>query len=400
MGDSGISAIKLLFVGEDLPEEIQDRLAQGLDESGFFKVEWTDSLTADAMVRQGDVVGAIYFPPDFLSGFFKSDSLQVQLWKDPASPLKAGIVEQMLQRPVRQYQAGEAAYRSLWPDSDDAWDESSEDSITEFFSGDFNDIWRRFRHRDQDQQWDQVIGELTRTMDRQVLLSDAMQVDVISLDIQDNETDETAGASTRNLYDYFLPSFAVFFLMFAAAAGARDLLRERKNGTLQRQLVSPVSHQLIMLGKWISATIQGTAMLLVLFILGAILFNVNLGPDPFTLFIGILLTCSSAAGIFLFMALVSPTEKIMDNISPVFILISAMLGGNMVPSESLPAWIQTAGQFVFNFWANLILQNTVARNLTLGDQLRPVMILVIVTVVFLVANIIIMSFKTRKGGMA
>lgn len=400
MGDSEISAIKLLFVGDDLPEPLQERLAQGLEESGFFKVEWTDSLTADSRVRHGDVIAAIYFPPNFLSKFFKDEELSIQLWKDPASPFKAGIVEQMLERPLARYQVGEAAFRSLWPDDSSAWNEESEDSINEFFSGDFNDIWKRFRHRGDDGNWDDVVERFTQTMDRQVLLSDAMQLEVVSLDITDKETPEDEAKISRNLYDYFMPSFAVFFLMFAAAASARDLHREHKSGTLQRQLVSPISHHLILLGKWAAATIQGTAMLLILFLMGAVLFKVNLGPDPFSLLVGIILTSSAAAGIFLFMALVCPTEKIMDNISPVFILVSAMLGGNMVPLDTMPAWAQSVGQFVFNYWANLFLNNTVARNMSLGEQLQPILILASVTVVFLVADVVLMNIKVRKGGLA
>lgn len=400
MGDSGISAIKLLFVGEDLPAPLRERLAQGLEDSGFFAIEWTDSLSADTRVRQGDVVAAIYFPPRFLHEFFQADELTVQLWKDPASPLKAGIVEQMLERPLTRYQAGEAASRSLWPDSDRAWDEDSDHSLNEFFSGDFGDIWKRFRQRENDEQWSSVAEYFTETMDRQVALADAMQIEVLSLNITDRETAEANAGTTTNMYDYFMPGFAVFFLMFAAAAGARDLHRERKAGTLQRQLVSPVSHTVVLLGKWVAATIQGTAMLLVLFLLGAVLFNINLGPDPITLLLGVFLTSSAAAGIFLCIALLSPNEKIMDNFTTVFILASAMLGGNMIPMEAMPGWAHSVGQFVFNYWANLFLQNTVARNLSFIEQPQPALILLAITLVFLVGNILLMSLKARKGGLA
>ncbi len=400
MGGGGISAIKLLFVGSDLPATLKDRLSQGLEDSGFFKVEWTDSLMADNMVRKGDVVAAVYFPAGFLNEFFTADELAVQVWKDPASPLKAGIVEQMLERPLARYQAGEAAYRSLWPDASEVLDTDSEQSINDFFSGDFNDIWKRFRHRGEDKQWDKVVNYFTETMDRQVALGNAMQVEVISLKVKDKEVAEVSTKKKKNMYDYFMPGFAVFFLMFAAAAGARDLHREHKNGTLQRQLVSPVSHNMVLLGKWAAATIQGTAMLLVLFLLGAVLFEVNLGPDPISLAVGIVLTSSAAAGIFLLIALICPNEKIMDNITTVFILISSMLGGNMIPVESLPLWAQSVGQFVFNYWATLFLQNTVANNLHLTEQPQPVLILLAITIFCLVANAALMSRKARTGGLA
>ena len=56
---------------------------------------------------------------------------------------------------------------------------------------------------------------------------------------------------------------------------------------------------------------------------------------------------TAAASVFLFLGLISPTEKFMDNLTTVVILVTAMLGGNMIPLDSMPAWMARFGQFGF-----------------------------------------------------
>ena len=143
---TGISAIPLALVGSDLPEMLKDRLAQGLRESDFFEVTWTDSLRADSMVRQGEVVAAVVLPPGMVKSFFHMEPVSIELWKDPGTELKSGIVEQILTRSLRQFQSGEAAYLSLWPNEEyPSFSKEGEGSIDELFSGDMASVWKRWR---------------------------------------------------------------------------------------------------------------------------------------------------------------------------------------------------------------------------------------------------------------
>ena len=53
-----------------------------------------------------------------MARFFEGDDVVLQLLRDPNSPIKAGIVESILESVMGQLQSHEAAYRSLWPEDD------------------------------------------------------------------------------------------------------------------------------------------------------------------------------------------------------------------------------------------------------------------------------------------
>ena len=90
-GDTGISAIPLAISGGDLPSGLRDQPAQGLQESGFFQVTWTDSTAAADLVRTGDAKAALILSDRFLNRMLTGEKTTLKLWKDPDSAIKAGI---------------------------------------------------------------------------------------------------------------------------------------------------------------------------------------------------------------------------------------------------------------------------------------------------------------------
>ncbi len=396
---SGISAIPLALVGSDLPEMLKERLAEGLRDSGFFEVTWTDSLNADTLVRQGEVAAAVVLPGGMVEDFFRRRSVTIQLWKDPGSELKSGIVEQIITRSLRQYQAGEAAYLSLWPADDDlTFVDDGGQFDDAFFSGDVATIWKRWRDSRDDPRWAEAREAMITVVDRNFALAEALDQSVVTVTVHDKSPmGEAENPKDVNFFDYFLPGFSVFFLMFAVAASARDIHREKLNGTLHRQLLSPVGGTEFFLGKWVSASFQGIFQLAVLYLVGSVLFNVNLGPDFWSLPVAVVLCCTAASGLFLLIALITPTEKMMDNISTIVVLVSAMVGGNMMPLETLPPWIHVFGRYGFNYWANLSFGHIMANNQSAAENTQPLLVLLMMTVGFLVANVIVVRLKMRKG---
>ena len=145
-----------------------------------------------------------------------------------------------------------------------------------------------------------------------------------------------------------------------------------------------------------SASLQGVFQLSVLYLAGAILFRVNLGPDFWSLPVVMLLCCTAGAGLFILIALITPTEKMMDNISTVVVLVPAMVGGNMMPLDSLPPWAQTFGRFGFNYWANVGFEDIMAQKQSISENTTPLLILLLMTVGFLTVCLIVVRLKTRK----
>jgi ABC-type multidrug transport system permease subunit len=398
-GQVGVSAIPLAMVSTDLPTLVKERLAESLAESGYFAVTWTDTTEAAALVRSGQVAAAVVLPADLFRQVFDGRQVAIELWKDPGSPLKSGIVQEILSRMLLRYQAGDAAFAALWPSDRIATEGGF--TTAEYFSGDFNQVWQRFRRAGEDPVLQEAADRFLVVMDHQVALSEALSRQQITLAVNDKAPAGQAAAGGKvNLFDYFLPSFAGFFLMFGVAASARDIHREREQRTLQRQLLSPLTGLQFVVGKWVAAALQGIAQLGVLFLAGALLFRVNLGPDPYSLALIVVLTSTAAAGVFILLALVSRNERMMDSLSTVVILVSAMIGGNFLPIDSMPAWAHVFGRVVFNYWANLGFTNVMVRNLGLGEAILPALVLGAFTLTLFVVNVGLFTVRARRGGLA
>ena len=398
-GDAGISAIPVVLVGEEVPLPLRGRVDEAMAETGFVTTAWADSAEADRRVREGEAAAAVVLPDDFARRFFSGEELAVGVWKDPGSPLKAGIVEQILARMLARYQAGEAAYLALWPE--DAYGEAGErDAWEDLLDGGFAEAWRRWRSEGGDPELRAAADRFARSLDHNVALTRALQDETTALRVHDAAA---AGAAREdddvNLFDYFLPSFSVFFLMFGVAASARDIHRERERGTLQRQLLTPLTGVQFLAGKWVSASVQGALQLLVLFLAGAALFRVNLGPDAWSLAVLAVLGSAAAGAFFVLMALLTPGEKVMDSVSTVVILVAAMVGGNMMPLEVMPAWAHVFGRGLFNYWLNLGLNEVIVRDRSLAAAPLPAAVLAGVTAACLAAALAVFLVRRRRGGL-
>lgn len=399
-GDAQLSAIPLAVVGDGIPDSFREQLGQGLEESGFFTVSWLDSLAAHDSVREGENAAALVISDDSFERFFTGEPLVVHLWKDPNSPLKAGIVEQILARGLAQLQAGEGAYRALWPEDEVSAPQGPGGMTWEqFFAGGVVDVWNRWRDLGADPTLKTTGEELLQRVDRQFALTEALEAETIVLEVHGKAGSAASEESEFNPFDYFLPSLSVFFLMFGISAGIRDLHRERVNGTLQRQMLAPISPLQLLTGKWLAAVAQGIVQLLALFLAGSLLFGVNLGPDPLSLLAMVAAAASAAAGLFMFLALISPTEKIMDNLSTTVILVSALIGGNMIPLEAMPPWADAFGRWVFNYWANKGFAGVMADNISVLEQPRPMLMLTGMAVLFGLLSTLVLGIRQRRGGL-
>ncbi len=66
----------------------------------------------------------------------------------------------------------------------------------------------------------------------------------------------------------------------------------------------------------------------------------------------------------------TPTREQANVLSPVVLMIFAMLGGSMFPYENLPGFLRMLGQYTPNRWAVLVLQG-VARSQPTTELVTP-----------------------------
>ncbi|MEZ4388330.1 MAG: ABC transporter permease [Candidatus Krumholzibacteriia bacterium] len=393
-GNRGLSAIPVALSGGDLPDNLKTALADALQKSGFFTVTWTDTATAGRLVERGKVQASLVLPDGLVGAFFRGEDVVLHLDRDPNSPIKAGVVELALTGALRQYQASEAAYRALWPDSLIDLDTEA-GPLADVFSGDPRRIASALRRNP-----DAVRTGLLDQLDRSAAFGEAVGEPRITLEVHDRHDWDAAAqdaAPTDNLYDLFLPAFAVFFMMWGAAAVVRELHRERENRTLARLLCGPVSVTTITLGKWVAAVITGSAQLLALLLCGGVLFQVNIWHAPLAILLVTVAAGAAAASVYLVLGLLVRTEKALDSLTTVFTLVSGMLGGNFFPADAMSPTLQFFGRGTFNYWANRAFSEIITHGRGLAAVLPELLALVMVATVGLIVALALFGLRQRKG---
>lgn len=397
-GDSSISTIPIAIVGGGLPQLLQDQVARNLQESGFLQVTWADSATADDLVRRGELQAALVLPPKLLTRLLSGDDVVLQLWKDPNSQIKAGVVETIVTEALRNLQAGEAAYRALWPE--DEIDRAAFDAgpVAAALEGNPLRLWETLRDQD-----DAVDGtDLGTHLDRSFAFGQAMGDHGVALVVRDRADWEAADdpARERSLFDYFLPGISVFFMMFAVAAIVRDHHRERENRTLARVLLAPVSSVDVLLGKWGTAIVSGVLQLSVLFAAGALLFGMSLGRSPLALLLTVVLACAATASFYLVLGLLARTEKAMDALSTIVTLVFGMVGGNFFPHDFMPPALHVMGRATFNYWANGAFSDLIIHDGGLREVAPALGVLAVFAALGLAVSLTVLAVKRRRGEVA
>ncbi len=163
-------------------------------------------------------------------------------------------------------------------------------------------------------------------------------------------TTQNVGHGGKVNLDFFAPNIAVVFLFIGSGLGMRSLLMERAAGTLARVTAAPVRPTTIVLGKLLAIFVTGLATIFVIWAVTTLAFGADWGSP-----LGVLLMCVAATvamcGIGVFLTSLAKTEQQAFGITLLVGLFLALLGGNLLPSGSLPDVFQVLALGTPNGWA-------------------------------------------------
>ncbi|MFZ0248337.1 MAG: ABC transporter permease [Acidimicrobiales bacterium] len=166
----------------------------------------------------------------------------------------------------------------------------------------------------------------------------------VSIDSQD------VGHGGKVNLNFFAPNIAVVFLFIGSGLGMRSLLMERSAGTLARITAAPVRPTQIVLGKLLAIFITGMATIFVIWAVTTYGFGADWGN-----LLGVLLMAIGATaamcGIGVFLTSLAKTEQQAFGITLLVGLFLALVGGNLLPSGSLPDAFQVLALGTPNGWA-------------------------------------------------
>ncbi len=163
-------------------------------------------------------------------------------------------------------------------------------------------------------------------------------------------TTQSVGHGGKVNLNFFAPNIAVVFLFIGSGLGMRSILMERAAGTLSRITAAPLRPTQIVLGKLLAIFVTGLATIFVIWAVTTFAFGADWG-DP----LGVLLMCIGATvamcGIGVFLTSLAKTEQQAFGITLLVGLALALLGGNLLPSGSLPDVFQVLALGTPNGWA-------------------------------------------------
>lgn len=193
--------------------------------------------------------------------------------------------------------------------------------------------------------------------------------------------ESTEQNSTGEGFSQSIPGIGTMYVMFAVFPAAAAFITERKNWTLQRLVVMPVSRSQILGGKMLARFAIGMMQYAVMFGFGVFL-GAQYGSNPLAIVLTMVAfsLCINALTLAVTTLLRTPGQA--AGITLFMTLTLAPLGGAWWPLEIVPSWMQVAGHISPVAWAMDAFRSVIFYNGGLTTVIGPVLVLLAMTAVF------------------
>jgi ABC-2 type transport system permease protein len=145
--------------------------------------------------------------------------------------------------------------------------------------------------------------------------------------------------------------WAIMFLLFSVTGASTSLFEEKKSGIFHRLLSSPVRRSHILWSKYLFNVMLGTVQLLVLFLAGQLLFDIEVVNHLPELFVIILAAATAATAFGMLLASIAPNPEAAQGLATFLILSMSAVGGAWFPTSIMPEFIQTISKVTLVYWS-------------------------------------------------
>jgi len=145
--------------------------------------------------------------------------------------------------------------------------------------------------------------------------------------------------------EYYAVGMGVMYILFATNAGAETIFQERRNKTLERIKVAPVSEREIIGGKLFGIFLIALLQFVMIVFFTAIFYRVNWGDSLLGIIIMILSSVLAFSGLSTLLASLTKSEEQIGNIGPALAMIFGFMGGGMWPAFAFPDWLNMVSKF-------------------------------------------------------
>jgi ABC-2 type transport system permease protein len=191
---------------------------------------------------------------------------------------------------------------------------------------------------------------------------------LITLEEKSISKEEKSGSTASQIYTMLLSGIVLMSLLFILELLARDIFIEKENHTLYRLLTSPAGIRGFVLSKQIFLFIVGMTALCLAWFIGVLLFGIEIPAKqivPFLIFSMVIIACFTGV-ISIIYALVK-TRTQGQEIAPALIIFTSMLGGSMIPLNSLPGFMKKLAVISPSYWGNIGTQKILLEQASLSQ---------------------------------
>ena len=326
-GDAGLSNIPLLITNAD-----QAQLGDGLVE--VFQSEDLNSLinpileddfeVARRLVDEREVVAALLIPSGFSSSLIPQSGqpvsekvIQLQLYGDSDSPYSVGVIRTIIETYLSELESSRSSYSV-----------ALSKMLTEGLIS--------------PEEVPTMLSSVSTEMEDGSNAANNYEI------VSSNKTFETNNVSYLAMIG---PGMALMFLMWNMTAGGVSFLIERREYTLQRNLVSPTQGFQIILGKSLGIFLRGFTQVLILVLTSSLLFKLNWG-NWLAVLVLIAFSTYGALGWGMLLTSFLKTPAQVSNAGNAIGLLFGLLGGGFIPIIALPEWLKAISRFSPNFWGS------------------------------------------------
>ena len=182
----------------------------------------------------------------------------------------------------------------------------------------------------------------------------------------------------RNPFDITFPQGVIWGLIGCAMSFGISLVTERTHGTLVRLRMAPLTPAQILGGKALSCF---TSIVFVELMLLGVAMAFGVRPTSYSM---LALAGLSAAicfvGFMMLVASLGKTEQTASGAGWAILMPLSMVGGAMVPTFVMPAWVQSISFISPIRWTMLAIEGGVWRNFSIAEMATPCAILITVGV--------------------
>src|SRR5918993_4197547 len=357
-GDGAQGKVRIAVVDQDNSNGSRTFLEK-LNES--FELSAMTLSDAEAAVRRGQRTGFIVVKPGFgeaSNRMFYGSAREIEVGVDPARQAEAGMLEGLLMK------HGAADMQKMFSDP------KASATMVDKALGDMQQA-----PESQVAPVQRFLGELKTFMATPQSQGppgspqgEWQPLKIVTKDVA------RVREGPRNPFDITFPQGVIWGLIGCAMSFGISLVTERTHGTPVRLRMAPLTNVQILGGKALSCF---AAILCVELMLLGVALGFGVRPTSYAL---LALAGLSAAicfvGFMMLVASLGKTEQTASGAAWAILMPLSMIGGAMVPTFVMPAWVQSISFISPIRWTMLAIEGGVWRNFSIAEMAAPCAVLI------------------------